>query len=54
MYIVKVCMAFYAFKHQTFANLPETRSKAVVAAMRKSVLAIKPNTVLICLNIRAG
>lgn len=54
MYIIKVCMAFYAFKHQTYANLPEIRSKAVLAALRNSVLAIKPNTVLICLNIRAG
>ena len=54
MYIIKVCMAFYAFKHQTFANLPETRSKVLAAALLKSVLAIKPNTVLICLNIRAG
>ena len=54
MYIVKVCMAFYAFKHQTNASPSEIRSKALVATMRKSVLAIKPNTVLICLNIRAG
>ena len=54
MYIIKVCMAFYAFKHQTYANLSETRSKVLAAALLKSVLAIKPNTVLICLNIRAG